>query len=333
MTHRSPQRGRNRHPSLGPVLLLSCGALVLYLVSVSHFVVSCLDQIRQAVETTRHAYLPDAVRQQQDAANAERLHRFAAVVRYATDGEARRQAALHVQTMVLNASPSRATDTRVRWRLGARLVKDLARLRQRQDELADMWQGQAIRLCLLREKLGEGADPGGLRARVDRLLADPLPGSVRPVSNAALPKDASEVTRWLKEMEDTRQEARLVAADVRATWERCDGVLTALADSIGADACLRLDGLIADLAQQVHGLQRLAAWLMVLTFGVLLAVSVFLYRRVVRPVLAYARAVCSGDRSQLPENPHFRELHEIGEALRRDDAKPTASPTTDEGET
>ena len=44
-----------RQPRLEPVLLLLCGAVGLYLVVVSHFVVSCLDQIRQAVEATRQS--------------------------------------------------------------------------------------------------------------------------------------------------------------------------------------------------------------------------------------------------------------------------------------
>jgi hypothetical protein len=40
---------------------------MLYLVAASHFIVSCLAQIQQAVETTRLSYLPEVVRQQQAA--------------------------------------------------------------------------------------------------------------------------------------------------------------------------------------------------------------------------------------------------------------------------
>ena len=120
------------HPSRrNPSLLLFYGALSLYLVAVSHFVVTCLDQIRQAVDTTRHSYLPEIMHQQQDAVSAEHLHRFAAVVRHADDRETRRQALLAVQVMALNASPSRALGNGVRLRQAAQLVEQLDELHRR----------------------------------------------------------------------------------------------------------------------------------------------------------------------------------------------------------
>jgi hypothetical protein len=301
---------------MAPVLLLICGAVSLYLVAVSHFIVSCLDQIRQAVETTRLAYLPEAVRQQQDAVNVERLHRFAAVVRYADDAATRSQAALNVQVMALNSSPSRAAGSRTRLRQAARLVAQLAELRTREAELARRQCLSLAHLRLATEHLGTGPQAGELRKRVDALLAakgaTPVPATGASASPAEAPGDAE---RWLVEAEGIEREAQLVNDDVQAVWAHCEKALNEVADSIGASACLSLDALIVDLAGQVHSLQRLVAWLLALTFLVLLAVAYFLYRRLVSPILACARATGGGPPVELSEQGNFREIREIAHAL------------------
>jgi ribosomal protein S7 len=319
---------------MGPVLLLVCGAVSLYLVAVSHFIVSCLDQIRQAVETTRLAYLPEAVRQQQDAVNVERLHRFAAVVRYASEASTRRQAALNVQVMALNSSPSRAAGSRARLREAARLVAELAELRTREARAARRQCMVRARLLLARRNLSDG-DPQSseLRRKVDDLLAeDGAAPLLATGADAASIKLSGSVGSWLAEAEDAKREAQLVGADVEAVWKRCEEALNEVADSIGASACLSLDALIVDLAGQVHNLQRLVAWLLALTFLVLLAVAHFVYRRLVSPVLAFARATAGGPAPHLPEQGNFRELCEIAEALQgADDKQPTAGSDTTPG--
>ena len=312
MDQQSANAGRPRHPSLAPVLLFFCGAVALFLVSVSHFVVSCLEQVGQAVEVTRRVYLPEVLHCQQDTANVERLHRFAAVVRHAADAETRRQAALHIRVIELNSSPARAAGARVRLAMLSRLIEDLVRLRQREDDLAAAWQRQVAKLRQVQDTAPEQEGQ-----RVARLLEESPPWSVLPATRDDGDRSRpGNLAAWLREVEDTRQEARLVAENVRAMWGRCDATLGSLADRAGAGAWMGLDALLVDLEEQVDGLVRLASWLLTITIGVLLALSAFFYRHVVRPLFACSAAIRAGRLDCMDVGPHFRELKDIADALR-----------------
>ncbi len=297
-----------RQLRLGPVLLLVCGMVGLYLVAVSHFVVSCLDQIRQAVEATRQSYLPEALYQQQDAVNAERLHRFAAVVRYADDPETRRQALLNVQVMALNASPTRALGSRTRLRLASQLAEQLAQLRKREGELN---QAQCRELSYLAPFRQDTGPEPALRQRLAALLA------LSPISLPAAPLDQAppDLADRLAAAEKRQEELSTTRAEIATTWTECEGILDLAAESIGASACLSLDNLIGELAEQVHDLQRLVSWLLTLSFVVLLVLAFIIYRNIVQPILACARAAVAGDPAQLPSQPRFREIRDLAQAL------------------
>jgi hypothetical protein len=269
------------------------------------------------VETIRVAYLPEVVRQQQDAVNVERLHRFAAVVRYADTAATRRQACLNVQVMALNSSPSRAAGSRTRLREAARLIAEIAELRMRQAELGRQWCALSARLLFAREKLPRhAADTASLRRRIDDLLAGGgIPHAPAETGKALPPALPQGVEGCLKEAEDARREARLLADDIEAAWSLCEKSLDEVGDSVGASACLSLDSLIVELADQVHSLQRLVAWLLALTFVVLLIAAHFVHRRVVSPILACARSANGGQPASLPERASFREIHDISDAL------------------
>lgn len=298
----------SRQLRLGPVLLLVCGMVGLYLVAVSHFMVSCLDQIRQAVEATRQSYLPEALYQQQDAVNAERLHRFAAVVLYADDSETRRQALLNVQVMALNASPTRALGSRTRLRLASQLVEQLARLRKREHELS---QQQCRDLAYLAQfSQATGLDTS-LRQRLATLLAQRAVGLPSPPADQAPPDLADR----LAAAEGQQEALRVTATEITTTWTECEGILDLAAESIGASACLSLDNLIGELAEQVHDLQRLVSWLLTMSFVVLVVLAYITYRNVVQPVLACARAAAAGDPGLLPPHPRFREIRYLAAAL------------------
>lgn len=290
-----------------PSLILFYGALSLYLVAVSHFVVSCLDQIRQAVETTRHSYLPEVMRQQQDAVSAEHLHRFAAVVRHADDPETRRQALLAVQVMALNASPSRALGNGARLRQAAQLAERLNELHRRRDERRGHGDSRLAQLALLRA--GVPAD-SELRQRLDALLGDtPAAGEWR----IPLPANLADL---LADAENHRREYRLATAEIERTWQQIEGILDDVAQSMGTSAYLNLDGLVGELADQVRHLQRLTAWLLALTLAVLLVLSFTIHRNLSLAVQACTRAISTGDAGELPVTSPFREIRGLVASIR-----------------
>lgn len=301
-----------RQPRLGPALLLLCGAVGLYLVAVSHFVVSCLDQIRQAVEATRQSYLPETLHEQQDAVNAERLHRFASVVRYADSPETRRQALLNVQVMALNASSAAALDSRSRLRAAALLVTHLSSLRLRENELRRARSRQVACLSLIREQPPSGTE---LRQRLDAVLGDDAFSPPPATTGGSALGGSASLPECLGEAERTQQALQSVTAEIETSWAQCDGLLSLAAESIGTSACQSLDSLIGELAEQVRDLQQLVTWLLALTFVVLLVLAYITYRNVVLPILACAQAAVSGDPGQLPEHPHFHEIRQLAEAL------------------
>lgn len=303
-----PMRPARRNPSL----ILFYGALSLYLVAVSHFVVSCLDQIRQAVETTRHSYLPAVMRQQQDAVSAEHLHRFAAVVRHADDRETRRQALLAVQVMALNASPSRALGNGVRLRQAAQLVERLNELHRQLDERKCRERGQIAHLSLLRASVPAGSE---LRQRLDSLLGE-ASAAYAPATGEwqfPLPPNLADL---LADTEINRHECRLATAEIERTWQQCEGILANVSQSMGTSAYLNLDRLIGELADQVRHLQRLTAWLLTLTLAVLLVLSFTIHRNLSLSVQACTRAISTGDAGELPETSPFREIRELAASIR-----------------
>jgi hypothetical protein len=292
---------------LSPSLFLFYGVLSLYLVAVSHFVLSCLDQIRQAVETTRHSYLPEVVRQQQDAVNTERLHRFAAVVRHADDPETRRQALLTVQVMALNASPSRALGNGARLRQAAQLVERLDGLHRQLDEREQREKEQTAWLAAFRPSVPEGS---GLRRRFDALFAR---ANLPPPSPAEgwkldVPPNIEEL---LAAAENNQRELRQLSLESERIWQQCEAILDDVAENMGTSACLNLDGLIGQLADQVRDLQRLTVWLLTLTLTVLLVLVFAIHRNLVLSVQACARAIGTSNAEELPESSPFREVREL----------------------
>jgi len=283
-----------RQSRLGPGLLLFCGALCLYLLAVSHFVVSCLDQIRQAVEITRHSYLPEVMRQQQDAVGTERLHRFATVVRHARERELRRQAMLNVQVIALNASPSRALGNGTRLRQAAQLVEQLAELHLQQDERSRHGQSQLATLALL-----HSPESSELRRRLDALLRDTA--TVRASGEGALLAVPADLAEKLAAAEANQREIRVLAEQIETVWQQCESILDGVAESMGTSACLNLDRLIGELADQVRDLQRLAVWLLSLTFAVLLVLSLAVQRHLAAALQTCAHA--AGNAGELPKPP------------------------------
>lgn len=318
----SPSPSPRRQSRLGPTLLILCGALSLYLLAVAHFVFSCLDQIHQAIETTRHSYLPEVVRQHQDARSIERLHRFATIVRHAADPETRRQAALHVQVMALNASPARALDNRPQLRQAAVLVERLIDLRRRHEERLQYRSSQLACLAHVREHLPAGSEP---RSRADALLAgDPNLTD----GQGWQPPPPAEFAAWLDAAEENQRELRSVEAEIELVWQQCESILDNIAETIGTGACLSLDRLVGSLTEQVRSLQRLAAWLLSFTLVLVLGLGFLVHRNLVQPILACARAIRTGDAGALPEAITFREIQEVVANLRTGAAKP--DPATPE---
>jgi hypothetical protein len=120
-------------------------------------------------------------------------------------------------------------------------------------------------------------------AALDALLADegvPLPPQVRQGTD--LPDTIrTHVAEGLR----IRQESAALKSAIADRWAQCEQLVETATESIGSSACMSLDSLIQDLSGQVRDLQRLVAWLLALTLGVLLGVGYFLYRAVLRPHL------------------------------------------------
>ncbi|MDX9979973.1 MAG: hypothetical protein RBU25_07970, partial [Lentisphaeria bacterium] len=124
------------------------------------------------------------------------------------------------------------------------------------------------------------------------------------------------LTDLLAAAEKNQRDCRLAAAELDRTWQQCEAILDDVSQSIGTSACLNLDGLIGELADQVRHLQRLTAWLLTLTLAVLLVLSFTVHRNLSLAVQACTRAIIAGDAGELPDTSLFRDIRELVASIR-----------------